>query len=625
MAREATARTNEFKDTSNPYAKNAPMNNRENEQKLVQYVTERLEIAQAVRGPFVQRLRDIDKQITGFVKLDDNDRKRHRDNLAGKAPKPVKHNLPLTQSQIDEAATFLLSVFAPEGDLFEAISDTSKQSLANGLALYANQQGQRVQYYRHLSRGLSDILKYNLGGWFINWEQDSGVRFSTTADKQVKKEAGVVWEGNRMTALDMYNFLWDPTIHPVDLANKGEFFATVELCSRFKIRKYGREKRLFNIERYITEKDRNKFTPDGTVTYYEATPQVRHDTEDNTGTANWTSIFSGVSGTGPISGAEVVHFVTWLVPKEFGLSSANELQLWYIALVNGDRIGYHAQLEDSHGMLPVAISSPIEDSLGIDQRSYAEQLLPLQNFASFLLNTHQDATRKALYGITFYNPNIFPGLDKKEDELIAAKIPMRTTSMDRDINKAVIQFTDAPDTKDNIQQIGLISDLMQKILPTDQLRQVAGLERATTYQAAATVQASNRRNYKIARVIASQAITTLKLLMMYNIYGNLQTFEYTNEEGQRVEANIADVVDKQIELDIGSGLKGIDRLIIVQTIQNILQYVLQSQDAVARIDILKLLNYFTSLAGDRTNLTQFARQEPVTDEAGNPLAQTGGA
>ena len=589
--------------------------------KLFHLLDINLKAANEVRQPFTTRIRQIDMQLSGFIKMSKEDKKRHADNLAGKPPKPTKHNLSMTASQIDDFVTFLLNVFAPEGNLFEAISHSSKQNLANGLANFLNEQGEYAQYYRHLSKACRNMAAYNMGGWFVNWERDNGILFEPQNDGSVAKKEGVVWEGNRMLSIDMYNFLWDPTVHPVDLAVKGEFFAFVEAATEHQLRKMAHMKQIEDVEDII-----NKVPQDvgGNIeSYWECKPTLRHENETSTASHDWLMDLTGEAGATTGKPAyELIHYFGWMRGKDYNLDASEDLNLYHITIANGNRIANIHKLENSHGMLPVAIACPIEDDNGIEQRTYAEQLLPLQNFASFLLNTHQDATRKSLYGVTVYNPTVFPGFsDMHGDDLTSGLIPIQNAGYDVDVRKHIYQFNDAPETGQNLAQVGQVDEFMQRILPTDLLRQVANLDRATMYQAAATVQSANRRSYKIARVIASQAITVLKMLMIYNVFGNLKSFEYFDENGQRIPANIATVLKENVELDVGSGLKGLDRLMMVQVLETILSLILQSQAALEEIDILSLLNYFTSLAGDKTNLKQF-RKTPEQQQLDAP--QTGG-
>lgn len=583
---------------------------------LVDHCIARLAYADDERQRRADRCEQIDVQMSGYIRLSDDDIRRQRDNTAGKAPKPVKHNIPLTQAQIDEAVTYLMSIYAPDMDIFEAVSSGTNQQLANALTQEVNRHGQRGQYFRHLTRFCSNALRYNFGPLTCYWEQYQGIMYKAAAG-QVTKEEGTVWAGNVLESADVYNFLYDTAVHPVDIPIEGEFFAQVYMKTPFWVRRAYEAKKLFAIERYIDNEPYQRSTNQRTAEmglFYREPPSVRDPFSGprQGNRTNWQAIVSAQEAKEAVPGIELIRYTTWLKPSKFGLSKSDKNELWRLVIANGQYLTFAAQMQDTHGMLPCVVAAPIEDDLRNEQRTYAEMLLPLQHFASFLLNAHQDATRKALAGITFYNANVFPMLDKTPDELYGAKIAYRSSNTDFDIRKSITQFTDVPPTDRNVEMIARVNDLMQKILPTDTLKQVTDLERATLYQAAATVQAGDRRNLKIARMISDQGLQPLKFMMIYNIYANTGSIEYIDPQtGESTEITPDKLVAAKVEFDIATGLKGIDRLMHIQIMRDIITSVIQNKEAMQEFDVPLLLAYFAALSGEHTDLSQFRRKTPL--------------
>lgn len=602
------------------------LKNRAKEELLVKHIVDRLNLSNNERRQRVGRMTDIDVQLSGYVSLDADDRKRMRENKQGKPAKPVKHNLPLTASQLDEGVTFLMGVYAPDMDIFTAQSSADKQEIADGLTSEINAQGQRVGYYRQMCKVCVNALRYNIAAMSCSWEQQYGVVFTNSGAGQLTKTNGVVWQGNILKSMDMYNFFYDTSVHPVDLPQKGEYFAEVDRITAFRARKMENDRMLYGCDRFINV-DGVPQCPNAAAKYYEYAPVVRDDVQGTrSGGVNWQAQFNDV-GLGGAQESEVaielVNFTAWINPKQFGLADDDELQLWRITMAQSSYICYALKLDDSHGLLPIGVTTPIEDDLDNDQRTYAEMLMPLQHLASFMLNTFQDATRRNVYGLTLFDPRVVALLDKTTEEMVAGVIPIKSTATEVDIDKAFRHYNTASGTEQNVSMVGNIMDLMQKIMPTDQLRQVADLERATLYQAAATVQASSRKNLKIARLMNDQCFTNLKMLMLYGIYANIGSIDYFNEEtGQKSQIAPVDLIDAKLELDVGTGLKGIDRLMELQIWQYITNAVIQSQQGIQEIDIVKLLTYVANLAGDRTDLSQFRRTAPApgTAPAGTPGA-----
>lgn len=618
------------------------------ENRLVHHIVQRFQLADIERRTRIQRMEEIDIQLSGFVQLDKEDKIRDRDNKVGKAPKPVKHNLSLAYAQIDDCVTYCMSLFAPETNPFIATSSADKQSIAEALTNEIGRQGQTLQYYRQLTKFINNAFKYNLAALSCRYEKCDGIVFTTGNDGeqngkqgvlagQLDTKSGTVWEGNVLKSCDMYNFLYDTAVHPVDLPLRGEYFGEIELVTPFRVRRMAEQKILFGIDRFVNSPAPLANTTVGS-TFYRAPPIVR-DYGGNSGgqPTNWRQI---ISAGGPAQqsqlGIELGWFVGWVNPKEFDLAPRDGYELWQICLANGMYIASASQIKVSHGQLPVSCATPIEDDVGNDQRTYAELLLPLQHFASFLLNTHVSATRKAIYGITVYNKDAFPGFDMSQEDLIGAHVPMKSTSSGIDIDKVFRHYNDAPSTDGNVEMVDKVVQIMQKILPTNTANQVADLERATEYQAAATVQASNRRNLKIARLINDQAINPIKFQMLYNIYDNMTSIDFVDSDGKPQTITPQQILEAKIEFDIGTGLKGLDRLMQTGIFKDLMSYLFQVPGMATQVDMLGLLSHVTKIAGFETDLTQFRINSPekaaqIENGGGqsvdttNQQPQTGGA
>jgi hypothetical protein len=609
------------------------LRSRGKESLLVEYIRQRMVMAQPERDARFARCASIDTQLCGFVKLDREDKMRFRDILLKGQAKPVTHNLALAAAQLDDAESYLMSVFAPDMNLFECAAPAEKSEAAKALTDEINRQGGRGMYYREFVKVCQGAMRYNFAAITCHWQQEKGYVFKAGQSGVVQKEIGTVWQGNAIHCADVYNFFYDTNIHPVDLPRKGEWFAEVDILSPFRAMKDQQDGREYGIDRFWNYVD-NKLDPVQGTSFWRAPPIVRKDDIlGSTGSeTNWVSSFRGADQVAISSQPAIERWkwIGWVRPKMLGLSDSNNIELWAIHVMQGSYLTYAVRLDDTHGMLPVACAAPLEDDLGNNQRTYAERLLPLQHFSSFLLNTHQDATRKSLYGITVYDQRLFPGLDLSQADLTSAVIPMRGSAMNVDIDKAFRHYAGPPQTTQNVEMIDGIMKVMQTILPTDLYRQVADLERATLYQAAATVQTGNRRSLKIARMMSNQCLEVLKWMMVYNIYAKVSAVDYTDETGKTKQVPASQFVNLGLENYISNGLRGIDRLMIITAFKEVLSMVLQSQQAIQEIDIVKLLTYFFNLVGEYVDLNSFRKtpvQQATTALANDPsqIADLGAA
>lgn len=580
-----------------------------NHQRLLEYVTKRLQMGKQARDQIVPAYEAIDKEIACYLRLDEDDRRRMVDTRLGKGIKPWDVGIPLALVQIDEAITYLLQVCAPDQSMYGATAPKEKQQLATGFASLMNQHDQQFGHYLAYARMFFDQLKYNFGGNVCDWVVQYGNTISpdtaTGLSRNVQKNV-VVAMGNCLEPIDPYNILWDVSVPAVELPTKGEFFATVAPQTEFRVRKMAAEGKIFGIDRFISQSQ-------PAATYYYTRPNIRGTESGNASDSsgfNWVGVLQMMSGN-EIAGFEFVNLRCWLVPKDFGLSSVNEYQIWQLTLAQGKYIVAARPLDNAHGMLPIALGRPWDDGFESQTKSYAEHLLPYQRFSSFQLNVHQRASRKKLYGVTIYDRNIVPLMEQAD--LLGGKVAANPSPAGQqyDMSKAVHYINDGPDTANTLKDIQSMADLMQKILPTDMLRQVADLERATKYQAAATVQGANRRNLKIAKILDKQCLSRLRQMQMFNIFQYQDAIEVLSPEGELVKVEPLKLMGQNIEFTISDGLRGLDRLLLIETIKDVLTTIVQSQQAAAQVDIVAAINYYTSMIGDNTDFTQFKLKSPI--------------
>ena len=578
-------------------------------EKLVQHVTDRLRLGAQVRDANYDMYKYIDQEFYSYLKRNQEDQKRIRQAIQGDAVKPVDEKLSMIFAQIDEAVTYLLSVLAPDGAMYTAIAPREKQDVAKGFATLMNKHAQFFKHYDEYCLFLVDALRYNFGAFGVFWESHRGnmvVNNKGTGQAEIKRDI-VIQAGNCVECFDPYNLFVDAAVCPTKLATEGEFFGVTELMTRFKLMRLKQFGELTNCEEFMQ-------TNAATV-WYKEHAQIRSELANASGgISNWFNILSrrDENGASVANGFEVTRVYIWLVPKDFELSNVKTPEIWRL-LVGGDSHILQADpVDNAHGMLPINISVPFKDHFAYQTKSVAERLIPHQRFASFMFNLHQQAERKRLVGMTLYDPQMFPMLRNESADLVGGKFAAEgMLGNDFDIRKHFLQVTDGPDTTNTLQNVELMDAIMQKVLPTNILQQVAGLERATQYQAAATVMGANRRNLKIAKLVNSQAMTGARLMMMYNVMQYQQAMDIIGPDGRVVQVNPIEFRDTHIEFDIDDGLKGIDKLSVVLNMKELFSYVVQSQQAAAQTDVMALLDYVSTLCGDNTDFKQFKIQSPI--------------
>jgi hypothetical protein len=203
-----------------------------------------------------------------------------------------------------------------------------------------------------------------------------------------------------------------------------------------------------------------------------------------------------------------------------------------------------------------------DDVMGAAQRSAAEILTPLQDFASFLVNTHVAGARKNLYGTTFFDPTMVD-LDQIPQGEVAARVKVKPAAYGKDIRTYLYQMSASGDTNQTLQDLDGVMNLVNQFFPTQSLpSQIASIDRAVDSQVAAVQQGANRRQQKAARQIDDSIFRNVRFAMYYNII----QFATDNEQitdaftGKTVTIDLSKLRSSNLPYIIGQGLKAIDRM-----------------------------------------------------------------
>jgi hypothetical protein len=585
-----------------------PVNNRKSADKLTEFIKRKLDYAKIYHDAQIDRFTNIDKDFNAYFELDKDDLQRFQKRMQGKKLQPTKTVLPFTAAHIEDFVTYAMSIIAPDTGMFEAIAERTKQDVAKGFALDLNRSATVFQYYPEYVQFFTNAMKYDLAWMGVDWEELRGNKVGSTASGQLQVDEDTkIWSGNMLTCYDVYNFLADPAVPPHQLPVRGEFFAIPTIVREFQLRQMEEAGLIHGVDRLFSkEYGHAQFQQE----YYKPRPRLQgvHITGGQADANDWISILSMGTSQEAKLGIELVTIHIWVKPKDFNLSLSEKMEIWRIRMANSKEIMSAERMNNAHGLLPVVAAKPNYSNLEHQAQSYTEMLIPLQVFGNFLLNLHIQASRKKLYGVVVYKQNILP-LDSLGDEVVGY-IPCDTSGLQEDLRTAFVSITDAPETGSTMGDLANVLDLMQKLLPTDILRQITDLQRATQYQAAETKAAGHRKQYKILRVIDAQAFGLLRIMLMYNTFQFREAIEIIDSEGNTVKLNPDEYRNSNLEFAVSDGLKGIDRMSLIETMKEIVTVIIQSQQAIQEIDVVALFSYMTSLAGDKTDLAQFKKKIP---------------
>jgi hypothetical protein len=609
-----------------------PFKNAKTHEKLLGFVQQRLRYGKEVRDTDLIRLVRTDKKVAGWMRLSREDQVRQREQDDEGNPVITKINLPLAWVHIDDIMTYFAQTFAPNRGMFYHTARQDETDDAVQIVTKMNNDAIQSGAYREILQGLFALLKYNKGGYWVNWTKEEGPTLvQTDTDQQPQVEMQIRWQGNKMESVDNYNFLYDPSVPLHRLHIDGEFAARVDIRSHYWLQSRAAAGFYYNVEKVLDDED----CQTSTMKYYRNPPQeAQFNSQNNNGTdTNWVSILSESAGYIKASGYEVVTCYIRLNPVEFGLVTGsaqakalrNRYEVWRISILNDEYIIGADYMNNIHGFLPCFVGSMNDDIMGAAQRSVAEILTPLQDFASFLVNTHVEGVRSNLYGTTAYDPTMID-LDSVPKGEVAARVKIRPAAYGKDIRTFLYQISAQQDTNQTMQDLEGVMGLINQFFPTQSLpSQIASIDRAVDSQVAAVQQGANRRQQKAARLLDDSIFRNVRFAMYYNIIQFAPDSEEITDAftGKTITLEITKLRNSNLPFIIGQGLKAIDRMAAAGMLQQIIFALIQAPTVAQGLDLLGLIDYWTSMIDVDIDMKQF-RLQPTgqTDQAGNPTATT---
>lgn len=595
---------------------NHPFRNPKNHKLLLEYVQQRLMEGKEFRDARLARLVSADKKVAGWMRHTDEDQARVNKMESTGQPQGVTMNLPLSFVHLDDMMTYFATTFAPNRGMFYHSATPDDTSEATQIVTLMNNHAIYAGYFREVLLTILSILKYNSGGFHVAWSSDMGPKLQKSANGTDEVVEETRWQGNRLEAIDLYNFFYDNTVHPTKLHQDGEYAAMVTRRSQYWLQEKASRGLFYNCESALAAGEKT-----GEFTYYRNPPQEAHldSGHASRGGVDWVGILTqrDSMATGD---HELATVYIRLNPTEFGLidgnaSSRDHYELWRFTVLNNATIVDATFMSNIHGFIPCFMGVINDDLMGTSQKSWAEVLSPLQDFASFLLNTHVYATRKNIWGLTAYDPSAIDLKSIPEGE-VSARIPLKPAAQGKDIRQFIWEASGTLDTKQTMQDMEGVMNLINQFFPTQALpSQIASIDRAVDSQVAAVTQGANRRQQKAARLLDDTLFRNMRFAMYYNI---IQYQPETSEvmdffTGKTVQIDLNALRNTNLPYIIGQGLKAIDRQAAVSMMQQIIFALIQAPQAAQGIDILGLIDYWTSMMDVDVNMKQFVIQQPAVD------------
>jgi hypothetical protein len=411
----------------------------DSQDKLIRFVSAAASMQQSEGWYLRGRLEDVDRAYLREKDFTDEQRKAALANRKGDAFKLQNMAVPMVMESIENSTGFLTNVYLTDYPMFKFAAKGADQDLALQWNTLVGEDQLHYGWTGEFNQAFRNAEKYNFAPLEVDWCKEV-----TYKAKSGNGPAGVVleqliWEGNRIKAIDPYNTIYDTRVPIHKVHTEGEFVGYVDSMSRIQLKRF-----LANLGDDRLKNDQKAFESGdwGQVEYYIPHLNPNVILRNNAWASdqfNWTAWVTN-EAQNHIKYRNMYTVATLyarLMPYEFGIQAPADQtpDVWKLIAVNGTLV-LAKPMVNSHDMLPMIIGCGIVDNLQHQTKSPAENQIPFQDMASALWNAKLNAARRRTVDRMLYNPMLVDP-DHINSPNPGAKIPVRPSAYGRKLEEAV--------------------------------------------------------------------------------------------------------------------------------------------------------------------------------------------
>ena len=559
------------------------------------------------------QMRNIDLAYMRETDWTEEQWKARMANKRGDSSKFQNITLPVIQPQVENAVTYQQSVFLTGYPIFSAVSVPEFAEEASQMDTIIGEQQDRGNWVHELLTCIRDGLKYNLMAAEISWNTEVTYSLETDIGYRDGKEGRpkeILWEGNSIKRMDLYNTFWDTRVAPRDIATKGEFAGYNQLMSRvaFKAFLLTLPSRM-NVTKAFESGLQGPVSMTGSngnngFYYPQLNPEAAVDVSSLTA-MNWVHWAGFADSEQKIRYHDMYQVTTLyarIIPNDFkftGVPGQNTPQVWKFLIVNNQVVIYAERLTNAHNYIPIIFSQPLDDGLNYQTKSFAKNVQPIQDITTALSNSSIASRRRAISDRMLYDPSRVSAAAINNDSP-TAKIPVRPSAYQQELSKAVypIPFRD-DQFQINMAEIQAYRAMANDISGLNPARQGQFVKGNKTLGEFDSVMAnSNGRDQTLALTLEGNFFKPMKFIIKSNI---LQYQGGTSLYNRASESVI--VIDPvalrkaNLVMKVSDGLEPNSKLINAEVLAQATQTLAQAPQIGAEYNVGDMFAYLFSQTG----------------------------
>lgn len=488
----------------------------------------------------------INRNLTAYVPLDVVEQKiKDADDR-----KPVRIIIPRSYAILETLLTYWMAAFGERPYFrYEGVGPEDVLG-AMLLELHIDKQMLRTKALLPIHTMWRDSFTAGIGIVAINFErktkrirtQDSSNVWNSITNKfrevlgSEYEEEIPIFEGNILSSIDPFNYLPDVNV-PIQDVQKGEYVGWLDQTNYVTLLSAEKENAdsYFNV-RYLQDINDGKSTIFSNTRYGQGTGR----------TDRYNAAEPSQNLARPI---DVIRMPIKLIPDEHGLGDSPYPEKWMFSVAADNVLIQAEPMNYEHDEFPVAVCAPDYDGHTTCPISRLEVVYGLQESIDFLVSSHIENIRKSVNNMFVIDPEIVNINDFVESKGgLLARIRRKYWGQVGAVDKAVKQLTVNDITRNNYQDISIMSDIMRdSTAATDSLAGMfrKGGERVTATESRGTRFSALSRLEKAAKITSIQAHQDIAHQCASNVV-QLTDGEYMTRIHGRNAVELAELLGKDV-------------------------------------------------------------------------------
>ena len=598
---------------------------------FIQYYRSVQNLQNVTRQDIRTRLERADKEYQRETDRTEEQRLAKKANREGDSSRFQNMTVPVVMPQVEAAVTHQTAVYLTGSPIFGVVASPTFMDEALQLESILEDNSIRGGWARELMMFFRDGFKYNLSAIEVTWAEEVTYTVETDLTKDLKRgiPKEVIWSGNKIKRLDIYNTFVDTRVPPTELYKDGEFAGYTEFMSRIKLKSFIAalpDKIIGNItpafESGLGSASGAKDA--SAMNYYvpSINPDVTEEDYKVAGT-NWMqwAQLSDIRNKNIDykDGYEVTTLYAKVLPSEFDLRvpGNNTPQIYKLIIVNHEHIIYAEQQTNAHAYLPILLGQPLEDGLSYQTKSLADNGIPFQQLASAYMNSIIASRKRAISDRVLYDPSRITSAHINSPNP-SAKIPVRPAAYGKNISDSVHQFPYREDQAgSSMQQMQAILGLANTLAGQNQASQGQFVKgNKTLHEFESVMQNANGRDQLASILLEHQVFMPMKLILKLN---TLQfqggTTIFNRDRDVEVEIDPIKLRKAVLEFRVSDGLTPASKLLNTDAFQVALQVFGSSPQIASEYNVGQLFSYFMKTQGAKISEFEKSPEQVAYEQA----------